>query len=180
MDRFYLKNGKEVHLGETIYKLDNVNTIFGKVKSTQYISVTASTLPSLIKLGIITVKKDDDKSKSSVNKDDKIRMNLNYYLDKLAEKISWETILKMYDIYPAALLSLALREIAIELDNLYSDHIKNSPEIYVISMIDGRITKVNKACIKNYRNFAAFRSVNDAKIACKITRDILKKMFKGE
>lgn len=46
-------------------------------------------------------------------------------------------------------------------------------------MLDGRITKANKAHIKNYRNFAAFRSVSDAKIACSIVRDVLKEMFKS-
>ena len=82
-------------------------------------------------------------------------------------------------ILPAAAFSMILREIAIELDKKYKDHIEKSPEIYVISMLDGRITKANKAHIKNYRNFAAFRSVSDAKIACTITRDILKEMFKS-
>jgi hypothetical protein len=43
--------------------------------------------------------------------------------------------------------------------------------------LDGRIYKVNKAHIKNYRNFAAFRSIEDAKTACKILREILKSMY---
>ena len=46
-------------------------------------------------------------------------------------------------------------------------------------MFDGRITKANKAHIKNYRNFAGFRTIEDAKIGCTITRDILKEMFKN-
>ena len=46
-------------------------------------------------------------------------------------------------------------------------------------MFDGRITKANKAHIKNYRNFAAFRTVEDAKTACSIVRDILKELFKN-
>ena len=83
-------------------------------------------------------------------------------------------------ILPAASLSMVLREIAIELDKKYEDHIENSPEIYVISLLDGRITKANKAHIRNYRNFAAFRTIEDAKIACKIVKPILKEMFKSK
>ena len=47
-------------------------------------------------------------------------------------------------------------------------------------MLDGRITKANKAYIKNYRNFAAFRTIEDAKIACRIVKPILKEMFKSK
>ena len=75
---------------------------------------------------------------------------------------------------------MVLREIAIELDKKYEDHIENSPEIYVISMLDGKIAKANKAHIKNYRNFAAFRTIEDAKIACRIVKPILKEMFKNK
>ena len=47
-------------------------------------------------------------------------------------------------------------------------------------MFDGRITKANKAHIKNYRNFAAFRSVEDARIACRFLKGSLKEMFGGK
>ena len=112
-------------------------------------------------------------------------MELEYYIQKIAERLGWKiekvcNYLNSVDaILPVAAFSMILREVAIELDKKYKDHIEKSPEIYVISMYDGRITKVNKAHIKNYRNFAAFRSVNDAKIACSIVRDILKGMFKN-
>ena len=120
-------------------------------------------------------------SKSKVE----IPMELDYYIQKIAKKLGWK-IEKVYKylhdidtILPAAVLSMILREIAIELDKKYEDHIENSPEIYAISMLDGRITKANKVHIRNYRNFAAFRSIDDAKIACSIVRDILKSIFKN-
>lgn len=118
-----------------------------------------------------------NKSKEEVNKD------LNYYISKIAKKSyyledSW--LSKLYQFYPAAAISILLREIAIELDLKYDDHIKESPEIYVISMSDGRIHKANKHRIKNYHNFAAFRTIEDAKEACSIVRDLLKEMFKDE
>ena len=114
-----------------------------------------------------------------------VPMELEYYIQKIAEKLDWK-VEKVYDylnsvdaILPVAAFSMVLREIAIELDKKYEDPIEKSPEIYVISMLDGRITKANKAHIKNYRNFSAFRTIEDAKIACRITRDILKEMFKS-
>lgn len=181
MKKIYLKNGKEVQLGDILTKVSKVkDPLFGKGTIVQHIVVTEDILPELLKLGIVTTTKP---AKSVVETE--VPMELEYYIQKIAEKHGWK-IEKVYNylnsvdsILPAAAFSMVLREIAIELDKKYEDHIEKSPEIYVISMLDGRITKANKAHIKNYRNFAAFRSVSDAKIACTITRDILKEMFKN-
>lgn len=78
------------------------------------------------------------------------------------------------------LLSLVLKEIAIDLDDCYPNHISESENIYVISTLNGTICKANKAKIKSYQYFAAFRSVEDAKIACHLVRHLLKEMFSGK
>lgn len=183
MEKIYLKNGKEVQIGDILTKVSKVNDpFFGKDTVIEHfqIKVTKDILPKLLKAGIVTTTKP---AKSVV--ETKVPMELEYYIQKIADKLGWK-IEKVYNylnsvdaVLPAAAFSMVLREIAIELDKKYEDHIENSPEIYVISMLDGRIAKANKAHIKNYRNFAAFRSVNDAKIACSIVRDILKEMFKN-
>lgn len=181
MEKIYLKNGKEVQLGDTLTKVSKVkDPFFGKGTVVQHIVVTKDILPRLLEAGIVTTTKPEKPVAET-----KVPMDLEYYIQKIAEKLGWK-IEKVYNylnsvdaILPAAAFSMVLREIAIELDKKYKDHIENSPEIYVISMLDGRITKANKAHIKNYRNFAAFRSINDAKIACSIVRDILKEMFKN-
>lgn len=190
MKKFYLANGKEVQLGDTIYKVEEINhPVFGKGKVVEHILVTKEVLPKLIEAGVLTVKKGADKPvvlPSNLGADDaEVSMDLEFYVQKIADRLGWK-IEKVYNylnsvdtILPAAAFSMVLREVAIELDKKYEDHIEKSPEIYVISMLDGRITKANKAHIKNYRNFAAFRSIEDAKIACRITRDILKEMFKS-
>lgn len=180
MEKIYLTNGKEVQIGDTLTKVSKVkDPFFGKGTIVQHVIVTMGILPKLLEAGIITTKP----AKSVV--ETKVPMELEYYIQKIAEKLGWK-VEKVYNylnsvdtILPAAAFSMVLREIAIELDKKYEDHIEKSPEIYVISMLDGRITKANKAHIKNYRNFAAFRSVSDAKIACSIVRDILKEMFKN-
>ena len=181
MKKIYLKNGKEVQIGDILTKVSKVkDSFFGKGTVIENVKVTKDILPKLLKAGIVTT----TIPKKPVA-ETKVPMELEYYIQKIAEKHGWK-IEKAYNylnsidsILPAAAFSMVLREIAIELDKKYEDHIEKSPEIYVISMFDGRITKANKAHIKNYRNFAAFRTIEDAKIACTITRDILKEMFKN-
>ena len=182
MGKIYLKDGKEVQLGDILTKVSKVkDPFFGKGTVIEHVlKVTKDILPKLIEAGIVTT----TIPKKPVAEAE-VPMELEYYIQKIAEKHGWK-IEKTYNylnsvdaILPAAAFSMVLREIAIELDKKYEDHIEKSPEIYVISMLDGRITKANKAHIKNYRNFAAFRSVSDAKIACSIVKDILKEMFKN-
>lgn len=182
MEKIYLPNGKEVQIGDTLTKVSKVkDPFFDKGTIVQHIVVTKDILPELLKAGIVTTTKP---AKSVVETE--VPMELEYYIQKIAGRLGWK-IEKVYNylnsvdaILPVAAFSMVLREIAIELDKKYEDHIGKSPEIYVISMLDGRITKANKAHIRNYRNFAAFRSVSDAKTACSIVRDILKEMFKNK
>ena len=182
MEKFYLINGKEVQIGDTLTKVSKVkDPFFGKGTVIENVKVTKDILPNLIEAGIVTT----TKPVKSVVKKTEVPMELEYYIQKIAEKLGWK-VEKVYNylnsvdtILPAAALSMVLREIAIELDKRYEDHIENSPEIYVISLLDGRITKANKAHIKNYRNFAAFRTIGDAKIACNIVKELLKELFKS-
>lgn len=111
---------------------------------------------------------------------------ISYYIDKIAERRgcspkranSW--LGNLESIYPAAALSIMLREIALELDRKYPDHISKSKELYIISVLDGRIHKVNdKSHIRSYKNFAAFRTIEDAKYACSLLSDHLRMMFKS-
>ena len=181
MEKIYLKNGKEVQIGDILTKVSKVkDSFFGKGTVIENVKVTKDILPNLIEAGIVTTTKP---AKSVVETE--VPMELEYYIQKIADKLGWK-VEKVYNylnsvdtILPAAAFSMILREIAIELDKKYVDHICNSPEIYVVSMFDGRITKANKAHIKNYRNFAAFRTIGDAKIACNIMKDILKELFKS-
>lgn len=185
LKKFYLKNGKEVQVGDTITKvIKTKHPLLGEVTMVENVVVTEAALPKLIEKGIITTSLGSDFDVDKV-KPAESHMNLHYYVEKLAKKLNWK-VEKVYNylntidsVYPAAAFSMILREVAIELDKKYEDHIEKSPEIYVISMFDGKITKANKAHIKNYRNFAAFRSVEDAKTACSIVREILKELFKS-
>lgn len=176
MEKYYLKNGKEVKIGDHLINITKtIHPTYGECVTEKSILVTKDTIPHLVKAGIIT----PDKSESLKEVD------LSFFLEKIAGRLGWKTekvcnyLTTLDELHPAAAFAVVLREIAIHLDLKYPDHISNSPEIYVISLLDGRISKANKAHIRSYKNFAAFRSIEDAKTACYITRDILKEMFKN-
>lgn len=184
MEKFILKNGKEVKMGDKLIKYGVADTPLGKGFIVQEIIVNEKTLPELIKAGVI-VESCGGECPCADCAAHNVHMDINFYIEKIAKRMNWNPK-KIYShlnaidsVLPSAAFSVVLREIAIELDKKYDDHIEQSPEIYVVSMLDGRITKANKAHIKNYRNFAAFRTIEDAKIACRITRDILKGLFKS-
>lgn len=194
MEKYYLSNGKEVKVGDLINKKINYDSpIFGKVHLNSTIEISEENIPLLLKNGIIYTKTVEELEKQNFVKDDPneflnspVSMDLNFYIEKIARRLNWK-VEKIYNylnsidsIYPVAVFNIILREISIELDKQYEDHISNSKNIYVISSTNGKITAVNKAHIKNYSNFAAFRTIEDAKIACRITRDIIKDLFKSE
>lgn len=108
--------------------------------------------------------------------------NFEYYIAKIAERKGWKFerayrwLKEIEQECPIAAFNIVLKEIAIDLDKKYPDHISNSEHIYAISTINGRIVEADKTKIRNYRNFAAFRTVEDAKFACKVLRQPLKDM----
>lgn len=178
MKKIYLTaNGKEVKIGEAVTTVDVLtHPVFGEVCSELSILVTPESIPMLKKAGIIA--EEGDPGVKILSGD--------MIVERLAKKQGWKPqkmmnyLVNLADINPAAWFNTVLREVAVILDEEYEDHIENSPEIYVISMFDGRITKANKAHIKNYRNFAAFRSVEDARIACRFLKGSLKELFSGK
>lgn len=122
---------------------------------------------------------------SEANEVNNVPMDLVYYVSSLAKKKGWKIdymddfLNDLADINLGAAFQVILREVAIEIDKKYVDHIEKSEEIYCVSLTNGHIFKIDKKFIKNFRNFAAFRTVDDAKLACKITRGLLKDMFKS-
>lgn len=108
--------------------------------------------------------------------------DFEYYIAKIAERKGWKFertnkwLKEIEQEYPAAAFNIVLKEIAIDLDKKYPDHISESEHIYVISTANGRIVEADKTKIRNYKNFAAFRTIDDAKFACKVLRQSLKDM----
>ena len=99
---------------------------------------------------------------------------LDFYILSLAKRLNWKPdkvlgfLNKLAEIRPILPFNLLLKEIAVELDKQYAGHIKNSKEIWVVSVLNGSIGRVNKDEITTYDNFAAFRTKEDAKFALKV------------
>ena len=134
--------------------------------------VTEKTIPFLLEKGIIKEISED----SEIDIDDVVK--------HLADRIGWNIenldkyLNNLYKIYPAAVFSIILRELAIIMDEKYPDHINKSKEIWSISTLNGEIVRIkclNK--IKNFRNFAAFRTLEDALKAKKIMKRALEDLF---
>lgn len=170
-EKLYLaKSGKEVKYGEEIDSTFEANGTNFRVAAI----LDSYTIPILKEMGILatTPPQSTDPTISMV-------------IERLSNKLEWHPkkveryLDNLINIMPMAAFNIVLREIAMILDKKYPDHIEKSDKIYVVSTLDGRIHEVNKSHIKNYRNFAAFRSIEDAKIACNILRVPLKEMFKS-
>ena len=167
-----VKNGKEINFGDKILITKSVNTPLGITIVRKVAIVTKELMDKLIKDGKVNVVEEKD-----------INKIWNNAIENLAKKTNWkeEKLLNILNTLhlanPWAATQMVLREIAIELDKKYDDHINKSEKIYVISPQDGRIHEINKKTIKNYKAFPAFRSIEDAKIACSLIREHLKSIF---
>lgn len=109
--------------------------------------------------------------------------DIKYYVKLLADKHGWKEdkmngfLGKLYEISPGAVISIMLKEIAIELDKNYSDHIIFSPEIYAFNITCGKIVKLNKYKIRTFKFFAAFRTIEDAEFAIKVIDELIPKKY---
>ena len=166
------KTGKEVKMGERLIKVVNLCGIPIPIAQ---VEINKTTLPDLIKHGIIVMEGSDSD----------IDITIEGAIQHLANRIGWNKenlekyLSNLYKISPAAAFEIVLKEVAILLDEKYPDHINNSNEIWVINKVNGEIQKFkDMSKIKSFQHFAAFRSLEDAKIACRSTRDLRKEMFK--
>lgn len=164
----FVEIGKEVEMGKTL--AFGMNSAYGFMP----FYICGESIPFLIEEDVVKEVEEEG-----------THVDPNFYLEHLAKRIHWNVdnlrkyLGNLYTIYPAAVFSILLREVAIVLDEKYDNHIKNSEEIYVISCLNGEISKVkdlNK--IKNFKNFAAFRTLDDALAAKHILKEPMKQLFK--
>ena len=172
MNKLKLKQtGKEVKMGD---KLIKVVELFGIPIPVAGLEVNETTLPDLIKQGIIVAEGSDSD----------IDITIEGAVQHLANRIGWskENLEKyfnnLYKISPAAVFEIVLKEVAILLDEKYPDHISNSKEIWTINKASGEIQEIkNLSKIKSFQHFAAFRSLEDALVAKKVMAPALKDLY---
>ena len=166
------KSGKEINLGDKILIVGAVNTPVGTIKAQKVVTVTKELMSKFIKDGKVNVVEEKDTNKIWSNAIESLSKKTNWKEEKLLNILT-----TIHLANPWAATQMVLREIAIELDKKYDDHINKSEKIYAISPQDGRIHEINKKTVKNYKAFPAFRSIEDAKIACSLIRGHLKSIF---
>lgn len=173
MKKFILADsGKEINFGDRILIIEDINTPLSVARVQRVAVVTKELMDKFIKDGKVNVVEEN-----GINK------IWNDAIKSLAKKTNWKEekllniLATLHLANPWAATQMVLREIAIELDKKYDDHINKSEKIYVISPQDGRIHEINKKTVKNYKAFPAFRSIDDAKIACSLIREHLKSIF---
>lgn len=116
------------------------------------------------------------------NPDNSQEVNIMDFVPVLATKLQLsipeaQVLLQhLYDINPGACISLFAKEIAIFLDLRYPDHISELDEYFVLSLTDGCIHRC-KTPIKNHQCLALFRTLDDAKFACKVLKPMLKAVY---
>lgn len=112
-----------------------------------------------------------------------------YYkvINGLAEDLSCENAVeleavldKIKEVNIGAYLSIILKKAAHILDLQYPDHIKNSEEFYAISLLDGKIKKVPASKVKSYKTLALFRTLGDARSACRLVKNTLREVYGGK
>ena len=175
MEKFIsVKSDKEVKVGDLIRVVAGVNhPVFGEIKAVKEITLTKDILAKLIIRGEVKIVKATtypigtwaNAWKNLCNKANVTSEKMLNILEILKGANHW------------AVVQLLLKEIAIELDKKYDNHINKSEKIYAISPQDGRIHEIDKSHIKNYKAFPAFRSIEDAKIACHLVKNHLKSIF---
>ena len=180
MNRFFIKDTKEeVFLGKPL------KITLSKGGVTQHIEANPCTpelMAYLINLGVVVTGSDKPKYANPHG----INLSVKYYVAKLAKKMNLkfevcEAMLGNIASYsPITAMSLLAKQISLELDQHYDGHIRDAEHIFVLSTVDGTITEIPaKARVEtNYRNFAAFRSLEDANLAYSILGNLYNEAFR--
>lgn len=183
-DKFITKDGKKVSLGEplsitTVLKNEGVETTF-MFRSDE---LTSSQARILIMKGMLKEEKFPDREEaiSVVPTINEVFALVSTWLTGTprAKDTAKEFLAAMPDY---AGFSVVLRALAVLIDRKYPDHINNAnvDKYFTIDMTNGKVCEVPKGKIKNFRNFAAFRSIDDIKIATKILRPSIKELWPNE
>ena len=163
--------------------------------------VSETTIPKLIELGILVVKpipteKVVYKKKPSRpnigemihSRMNEVNMNIEHYVKILISKLEAQGLSKtnamkslqaIYNTNKSAYFALVLKEVAIELDKSYSNHISKSKMLFTISAATGKPYYIEPNFLKSTNTVALFRSEVDAIVACKILSSLKKEVFNG-
>lgn len=161
------KEGKSCKMGDTITITNGVET--------KVVEVNLDNLSFLINKGIVkSMKVVSNKLKTY-----KIPMDVEYYIEKVANRMHWNynKVINYFntlnELNPIIPINIILKEIALELEKGYTGHIKDCSEVYGIGSTSGEVRKLSIGNNPNFKCFSAFRTKEDAELA----KEILKEFF---
>ena len=183
-------DGSEVNIGDEGLALNTVNNLMFPY------TVTKETIPVLIKLGIIVeIQKQDfveltesaRLAKQIQVRSENIPMSISHYHNVLAEKlakvdkvgvvVTSSVLFNIKKVNKYAYFSMILKEIALTMDQSYSNHISEHPVLFAISQKDGRPVQIVKESWTTLIVGALFRTKADAIVALKILAPLRKEIF---
>lgn len=176
-DKFITKEGKKVSLGEPLSITD---TLKKKGVKTTYIfrsdKLTSLQARILVMKGMLK----EEKEPKVPTIDEAVALISTWLMGTPHAKGTAREFLTAMPDYAG--FSVILRAFAVLIDRKYPDHINNADvdKYFTIDMTNGRVCEVPKGKIKNFRNFAAFRSIDDIKIATKVLRPFIKELWPNE
>jgi hypothetical protein len=104
-------------------------------------------------------------------------------INSLAARLYWKRekvinyVMSIWEINHWAATEIMLREIAKTFDLRHSGDICHQTEVYVISSYNGHVYRLFRNDITTFKNFAAFRSGEEAKDAIKLLQSFFDIMF---
>ena len=175
MKKYILKSGKEVKFGDIIY----ARNVTG-YPSIMLVTLDEDSVDTLKELGIVIEKDVKDEKFDIAFIDCYLRMVYEYIANKLDISIQGAKnyLMDLEDISPTAALNIYLKRISNKLIKKYDKTpIRELPEIYIISIYNGKVEAICPKDIKNLKYFAWFRSKEDAEFARQCVINLIEKMF---
>ena len=171
--KYYLKDGKEINLGDNVKLKSEEALPFGNVEVTVDINVNEDNIDELVEYGFIIRKKVGQE----------VPMYWKYYADNLAIRLGLTKDQTMWildqlsSVMPAIVFQMLLKEIALHMERNEDISISKRKSIYVISLEDGKIYEKSTNGIKNFSTFSAFSSRENAEKAKKILKYFTDKIY---
>ena len=176
MKKYFLKDGKEVKFGDFVLGTHKFGNTVTKILTT----FDEDSIDILKDLGIVIEKEVKDKGYDIAMTNIYLNDVYEYIANKLDISIQGAKnyLMDLEDISPTAVLNIYLKRISNKLIKKYDKTpIRELPEIYIISIYNGKVEAICPKDIKNLKHFAWFRSKEDAEFARQCVINLIEKMF---
>lgn len=164
MKYFVKATGEEITIGDVIVKKKSINKDGLLVNITTQFLVTESTLPNLIKKGIV-VQKEDESDISRIT----IKKAIFHFAERtgMEAKAAFALFNTLEKVAPNARFSMLLYEMALMTDEFYKDHILDREKVYAYGNVKNEVLEIPVKDIKN-KSIALFRTPEAVKATVKL------------